>query len=102
MSALIVIDATEGFTEQDSKVAGYAHEQGKASIVVINKWDAVEKDGKTMDEYRKKLENDFSFMSYAPYHLYFGAYRSAGGQTLRPDQLCLRAECPAHFHRYAQ
>ena len=64
---LIVIDATEGFTEQDSKVAGYAHEQGKASIVVINKWDAVEKDGKTMDEYRKKLENDFSFMSYVPF-----------------------------------
>lgn len=60
---LIVIDATEGFTEQDSKVAGYAHEQGKASIVVINKWDADEKDGNTMDEYRKKLENDFSFMS---------------------------------------
>lgn len=48
-------------------MAGYAHEQGKASIVVINKWDAVEKDGKTMDEYRKKLENDFSFMSYVPF-----------------------------------
>ena len=63
---LIVIDATEGFTEQDSKVAGYAHDQGKASIIVVNKWDAVEKDGRTMDEYRKKLENDFSFMSYAP------------------------------------
>ena len=64
---VIVIDATEGFTEQDSKVAGYAHEQGKACIVVVNKWDAVEKDGKTMEEYRKKLENDFSFMSYAPF-----------------------------------
>ena len=63
---LIVIDATEGFTEQDSKVAGYAHEQGKASIVVVNKWDLVEKDGTTMDKYRKKLMNDFSFMSYAP------------------------------------
>ena len=64
---LIVIDATEGFTEQDSKVAGYAHEQGKASIVVVNKWDAVEKTDKTMDEYRKKLEEDFSFMSYVPF-----------------------------------
>lgn len=64
---LILIDALEGFTEQDSKVAGYAHEQGKASIVVVNKWDAVEKDGKTMDEYRKKLEQDFSFMSYVPF-----------------------------------
>ncbi len=63
---VIMIDATEGFTEQDSKVAGYAHEQGKACIIAVNKWDAVEKDGKTMTEFRKKLENDFSFMSYAP------------------------------------
>lgn len=61
-----VIDAEVGFTEQDSKVAGYAHEQGKASIVAVNKWDSIEKNGKTMDEYRKKLENDFSFMSYVP------------------------------------
>ena len=64
---VIMIDATVGFTEQDSKVAGYAHEQGKASIVAVNKWDAVEKDGKTMQEFRKKLENDFSFMSYVPF-----------------------------------
>ena len=63
---VIMIDATEGFTEQDSKVAGYAHEQGKACIIAVNKWDAVEKDGRTMQEARKKLENDFSFMSYAP------------------------------------
>ena len=63
---VIMIDALEGFTEQDSKVAGIAHEQGKACIIAVNKWDAVEKDGKTMDAYRKKLMNDFSFMSYAP------------------------------------
>ena len=65
--AVIVIDATEGFTEQDSKVAGYAHEKGKACIVAVNKWDAIEKETNTMDEYRKKLENDFSFMSYVPF-----------------------------------
>lgn len=65
--AVIVIDATVGFTEQDSKVAGYAHEQGKACVVAINKWDAVEKDTKTMDEYTNKLKNDFSFMSYVPF-----------------------------------
>lgn len=65
--AVIVIDATVGFTEQDSKVAGYAHEKGKACVVAVNKWDAVEKDGKTMNEFRKKLENDFSFMSYVPF-----------------------------------
>ena len=63
---VIMIDATEGFTEQDSKVAGIALEQGKACIIVVNKWDAVEKDGKTMKEFRDKLAVDFSFMSYAP------------------------------------
>lgn len=63
---VIMIDAVEGFTEQDSKVAGIAHELGKACIIAVNKWDAVEKDGKTMDSYRKKLMSDFSFMSYAP------------------------------------
>lgn len=64
---VIMIDANEGFTEQDSKVAGYAHEQGKASVIAINKWDTIEKDGKTMQEFTKKLEVDFSFMSYAPF-----------------------------------
>ena len=63
---LIMIDGTEGFTEQDSRITGIAHESGKACIIVVNKWDAVEKNDKTMSEYRKKLENDFSFMSYAP------------------------------------
>ena len=63
---VIMIDAIEGFTEQDSKVAGIAIEQGKACIIAVNKWDAVEKDGNTMKEYRNKLAVDFSFMSYAP------------------------------------
>lgn len=63
---VIMIDATEGFTEQDSKVAGIAIEQGKACIIAVNKWDAVEKDGNTMKEFREKLAVDFSFMSYAP------------------------------------
>ncbi|HIW14724.1 MAG TPA: ribosome biogenesis GTPase Der [Firmicutes bacterium] len=63
----ILIDATVGFTEQDSKVAGLAHEAGKGCVIVVNKWDAVpEKTGSTMDEYRKELEKDFSFMPYAP------------------------------------
>ena len=63
---VIMIDATEGFTEQDSKVAGLAIEQGKAAIIAVNKWDIVEKDGKTMDNMRKTLMQDFSFMPYAP------------------------------------
>ena len=65
---VIVIDATVGFTEQDSKVAGYAHDKGKACVIAVNKWDAVEdKTDKTMQEFTKKLESDFSFMSYAPF-----------------------------------
>ncbi len=64
---VILIDASVGFTEQDSKVAGYAHEQGKACIVAINKWDAIEKTTNTMDEFRNKLKEDFSFMSYVPF-----------------------------------
>ncbi len=63
---LIMIDATEGITEQDEKIAGIAHEAGKASIVVVNKWDAVEKDNSTTGEYTKKITHALSYMSYAP------------------------------------
>ncbi len=63
---VIMIDAIEGFTEQDSKVAGLAIDAGKACVIVVNKWDAIEKTDKTMAKYRQKLESDFSFMSYVP------------------------------------
>ena len=63
---LIMIDAREGVTEQDTKIAGLAHEAGKASVVVVNKWDLVEKDGKTMDKMRKDVYRDLAFMTYAP------------------------------------
>ncbi len=63
---LIMIDANEGVTEQDTKVAGLAHEAGKASIIVVNKWDAVEKDDKTMDRMVKDIRRDLSYMTYAP------------------------------------
>ncbi|MCD7760503.1 MAG: ribosome biogenesis GTPase Der [Clostridiales bacterium] len=63
---LILIDAQEGVTEQDTKVAGLAHEAGKASIIVVNKWDAVEKDDKTMDRMRSQVKAGFAFMPYAP------------------------------------
>jgi GTP-binding protein len=62
---VVMIDGTTGFTEQDSKVAGMAHEAGKACVIAVNKWDAVEKDGFTLDAYEKKLKEDFSFMPYA-------------------------------------
>ena len=63
---VIMIDASVGFTDQDSKVAGLAHEAGKGCVIAVNKWDVIEKDDRTMIEYRKKLDDDFSFMSYAP------------------------------------
>lgn len=64
---VIMIDANIGYTEQDSKVAGYAHDKGKACVIAVNKWDSIEKNDKTMNEFRAKLDVDFSFMSYAPY-----------------------------------
>lgn len=63
---LILIDARDGVTEQDTKVAGLAHEAGKASIIVVNKWDLVEKTGTTMDKARADIQRDLSYMTYAP------------------------------------
>lgn len=63
---LIMIDAVDGVTEQDTKIAGYAHEQGKASVIVINKWDLVDKSTGTLEEYRKVVHENLGFMTYAP------------------------------------
>ena len=63
--AVLVIDATEGITDQDTKIAGIAHESGKGMIVVVNKWDLIEKDDRTMNQFRKDIRNKLSFMSYA-------------------------------------
>ena len=63
---LIMLDGTEGVTEQDTKIAGYAHNEGKASIFVINKWDIIEKDDKTMDRMKLEVREGFSYMMYAP------------------------------------
>ncbi len=63
---LIMLDAREGVTEQDTKIAGLAHEAGKASIIIVNKWDLVEKETGTMEKMRKRVLGDLSFMSYAP------------------------------------
>ena len=64
--AVLLIDATQGVTEQDSKIAGYIDEQGKAAVIIINKWDAVEKDTGTLEKYTKKVREELKFMSYAP------------------------------------
>jgi len=63
---LIMIDAKEGVTEQDAKIAGYSHEKGKAAIIVVNKWDAVKKETGTLEEYQKQVQEKLSFMTYAP------------------------------------
>jgi len=63
---VIMIDAQDGVTEQDTKIAGYAHEQGKASIIVINKWDLIKKETGTLEEYRKTVQEKLSFMQYTP------------------------------------
>jgi len=63
---LIMIDSTQGDTEQDTKIAGYAHEAGKASIIVVNKWDLIEKETGTYESFRESIKERFSFMDYAP------------------------------------
>lgn len=63
---LIMLDAETGFTEQDSKIAGFAHQNGKAIIIVVNKWDKIEKDTGTLENYKKELKVNFAFMAYAP------------------------------------
>ena len=62
---VLMIDAEEGVTEQDAKIAGIAHERGKATIIVVNKWDAIEKDDKTIYKFTEKVRNTLSFMPYA-------------------------------------
>ncbi len=63
---LLVLDATQSIAEQDQRIAGYAHDAGKAMIIVMNKWDLVEKDGKTMDRFRRRVREELSFVDYAP------------------------------------
>lgn len=62
---LVVIDAEQGIIEQDKRVAGYAHEEGKAIVIVVNKWDTVEKDSKTMKKFTDDVRNEFQFLDYA-------------------------------------
>lgn len=64
--AVIMIDGAEGVTEQDAKIAGYAHEAGKGVLVAVNKWDAVQKDTNTMNKFKKEVMDKLSFMTYAP------------------------------------
>lgn len=80
--ALLVIDAVEGITAQDLHIAGYVNDEAKGLVVVVNKWDAVEKDGRTMDRYREELAKALDFMSYAPVVFISALYGQRVGQVL--------------------
>lgn len=82
---LIVIDSSEGITEQDVKIAGYVHEQGKPSVIVMNKWDKIEKDTHTINEFERKLQVDLAFMDYFK-SIYISA--STGQRTNKIFDLC--------------
>ena len=80
---LVVIDGEEGIIEQDKKIAGYAHEAGRAVVIVVNKWDAVEKDEKTMKEFEQKIRVHFLFLDYAPI-VFLSALKKKRIHTLIP------------------
>ena len=77
---LVLIDATEGVTEQDTKIAGYAHNQGKASIILVNKWDLIEKDSKMLKNTGMRSTTSFD-LCYTPYRVYFSQDRSESKQV---------------------
>ena len=81
---LVVLDGEEGIIEQDKKIAGYAHEAGRAVIIVVNKWDAVEKDEKTMKEFEEKIRENFLFLDYAPIVFLISKNKTSVLHTLLP------------------
>ncbi len=80
---LVTINGEEGIREQDKKIAGYAHDAGRAIIIVVNKWDAVEKDEKTMKDFEEKIRENFQFLDYAPI-VYLSALTKKRIHTLMP------------------
>ncbi len=90
---LLVVDCTEGLTEQDTKIIGYVHEQGKPSLIVMNKWDLIEKDANTINKFQKQLEEDLKFMDY-----FKSVYISAKTGLRTEKLLSLVNEVYAHAH----
>jgi GTPase len=91
---ILMIDAEDNISEQDEKIIGYAHELNKAIMVIVNKWDLIEKDDKTMDKYKKNLETELSFLRYAPY-LFISAKT---GQRVN-KVLSMAKECYANYSK---
>ena len=90
---LLVVDCTEGLTEQDTKIIGYVHEQGKPSLIVMNKWDLVEKDTNTINRFEEKLREDLKFMDY-----FKSVYISAKTGQRTEKSFSLIDEVYAHAH----
>ena len=82
--ALLLIDAQEGVTEQDARIAGMIHEEGKAAVVIVNKWDALEKETGTLEKYKKQVIEDLKFMDYAPV-LFISALTGQRNHTVLPE-----------------
>ena len=82
--ALLLIDAQEGVTEQDARIAGMVHEEGKAVVVIVNKWDALEKETGTLEKYKKQVIEDLKFMDYAPV-LFISALIGQRNQNVLPE-----------------
>lgn len=82
--ALMLIDAQEGVTEQDARIAGMIHEEGKAAVVIVNKWDALEKETGTLEKYKKQVIEDLKFMDYAPV-LFISALTGQRAQNVLPE-----------------
>ncbi|OAT87607.1 ribosome biogenesis GTPase Der [Candidatus Arthromitus sp. SFB-turkey] len=91
---ILVIDATQGVTEQDEKILGYAHERNKAILIVVNKWDMINKDNNTYNEFKKNIQNSLSFVTYAPY-LFISALT---GQRVQ-NVLKLAKKCYENYSR---
>jgi GTPase len=92
---LVVLDGEEGIIEQDKKIAGYAHEAGRSVVIVVNKWDAVEKDEKTMKEFEENIRAHFQFLDYAPI-VFLSAKTRKRTQTLLP---MINKACESHSLR---
>lgn len=99
---LLVVDSSEGLTEQDVKIIGYVHEQGKPSVIVMNKWDLIEKDTNTVNKFEAKLKTDLSFMDYFLVGVHFRKDGAARGKGAAPRLRGIRKRQPPHNDGHTQ
>ncbi len=97
--AILLIDANEGVTDQDTKIAGIAHERGKAAIIAVNKWDSIDKDEKTMNKYLKDISMELKYMEYAPKVFISAMTGQRINRMLELIQTVYHNHAPAYQHR---